>query len=71
MKTNSDKIKGMLVEENQTWLHKNNQISLQASAECLAGFKKLSLMKEWDLRGKRQPVSWTAWRLNTAPFLSA
>lgn len=28
-------------------------------------------MKEGDLRGKRESVSWTAWKLYTAPVLSA
>lgn len=40
----------------QTWFYKNwNQISLQASDECLAEFKKSSLMKEWSgLEGKER-----------------
>lgn len=38
-----------------TWFYKNNRISLQASDECLAEFKKLSLMKEWSgLEGKER-----------------
>lgn len=71
VKPNSEEIEVILVEENETWLSKNNQISLQASSECLAGFKKLSLMMEWDLRGKTEAVSWTAWKLYTAPVFSA